>query len=54
MKTTIKYSVLFHDGKKGKIKVDYKCPDFVDEAVPPLILLKCKLMNGLVNLTRLT
>ena len=49
MKTTIKYSVLFHDGKKGKLKVDYECPDFVDEAVPPLILNGKQVSDGHTN-----
>lgn len=38
MKTTIKYKVLFHDGKKGKIRVEYDCPDFTDKEIEPLVL----------------
>jgi len=46
MKTTIKYKVLFYDGKKGKIKVDYDCPDFTDEEIGPLILHGKKVSDG--------
>lgn len=28
MKITVKFDVLYYDGKKGKIKADYECPDF--------------------------
>lgn len=46
MKTTIKYKVLFYDGKKGKIKVDYDCPDFTDEEIEPLVLNGKKVSDG--------
>jgi len=28
MKTTVKYGVLYENGKKGKVSVKYDCPDF--------------------------
>ena len=46
MKTTIKYKVLFHDGKKGNVKVDYDCPDFTDKEIAPLILNGKKVSDG--------
>lgn len=46
MKTTIKYKVLFYDGKKGKIKVDYDCPDFGDEEIEPLVVNGKKVSDG--------
>ena len=46
MKTTIKYKVLFHDGKKGKIKVEYDCPDFEDREIAPLVLHGKQLSDG--------
>ena len=46
MKTTIKYKVLFYDGKKGKIKVEYDCPDFADEEIEPLVLKGKQVSDG--------
>lgn len=36
METTIKYKVLFNNGKKGSIKVDYDCPDFENIQKEPI------------------
>jgi hypothetical protein len=38
MKTKIKYEVLFYDGKKGHVNVNYDCPDFQDIENDPFVL----------------
>jgi hypothetical protein len=49
MKTTIKYDVIFYDGNKGKLKVDYDCPDFEDIDIAPLILNGKHVSDGHTN-----